>query len=305
MPSTTSHVKTSDGTDLLVRQWPPDEAEAGGAWAGAPWASVLLVHGIGEHSGRYEHVGDQMTAAGLEVQAYDQRGQGGSGGRRGDVERWSQFHDDLAERLAVVRAGAGGRPVVLYGHSFGGLVVAGYLLTDRPRPDVAVLTSPGLDSELAGWKKALAPVLGRIAPTLAIPTGIKGETLSRDPSVAAKTAGDPLCVSVTTTRLGALAGEEQKRVRALAPGGFGIPTLVLHGEDDHLVPVAASAGFEDAPLVERRTYPGLRHELHNEPEGPAIIDEVIAWLRTKAIGAPGGRADPNAAGAVDVQTPIG
>ena len=305
MPSVISHQTAADGMDLLVRHWPPDEAEAGGAWAGSPWASVLIVHGLGEHSGRYEHVGDQMTGAGLEVQAYDHRGMGGSGGRRGDVERWSQLHDDLAERLEVVRAGAIGRPVVLYGHSLGGLIVAGYLLTDRPSPDIAVLTSPALDSDLPGWKKALAPILGRIVPTLAIPTGIKGETLSRDPSVAAKTVDDALCVKVTTTRFGAEAGVEQARVRALAQKGFGIPTLVLHGEDDHLVPVSASAAFVGAPLIERRTYPGLRHELQNEPEGPAIIDEIIAWLRDKAIGAPAGRADRIAVRIDEVQAPIG
>ena len=305
MPSVVSHARAADGTDLLVRQWPPDEAEAGGAWAGRPWASVLIVHGIGEHSGRYEHVGDQMTAAGLEVQSYDQRGMGGSGGRRGDVEHWSQLHDDLAGRLAIVRAGAVGHPVVLYGHSLGGLIVAGYLLSDRPRPDVAVLTSPALDSELPGWKKRLAPVLARVAPTLAVPTGIDGATLSRDPSVAARTADDPFCVKVTTTRFGAQAGVEQARVRALASGGFGLPTLVMHGEDDHLVPVSASAVFGGAPLVDRRTYPGLRHELHNEPEGPVIIDEIVAWLRGKVIGAPDGRADPRPLMADEVQAPIG
>ncbi len=87
MPSIVSHASSADGTDILVRHWPAGEAEAGGAWAGAPWASVLLVHGLGEHSGRYEHVGDQLTAAGLEVTAYDHRGMGGSGGRRGDVEQ--------------------------------------------------------------------------------------------------------------------------------------------------------------------------------------------------------------------------
>jgi len=305
MPSVVSHATTADGINLLVRRWPTAEAEAGGAWAGAPWASVLLVHGLGEHSGRYENVGDQMTAAGLQVESYDQRGQGGSGGRRGDIERWSQFHDDLAERLAVVRSEAAGRPVVLYAHSFGGLVAAGYLLTDRPAPDIAVLTSPGLDSELAGWKKALAPIVGRLAPTLAIPTGIDGSTLSRDPAVAAKTVDDPSCVKVTTARFGAEAGTEQRRVRALASSGFGIPTLVLHGEDDHLVPVSASAVFEGAPLIERWTYPGLRHELHNEPEGPAIVDEIVAWLRDKAIGAPEGRADPRPVVAVEAQTPSG
>jgi alpha-beta hydrolase superfamily lysophospholipase len=282
MPSVVSHARATDGTDLLIRQWPPDEAEAGGAWAGAPWASVLLVHGIGEHSGRYEHVGDQLTGAGLEVQTYDHRGMGGSGGRRGDVERWSLLHDDLAARLAVVRAGSAMRPVVLYGHSLGGLIVAGYLLTDRPAPDLAVLSSPALDDGLPRWKKRLAPILGRIAPTLTIPTGINGETLSRDPAVAAKTVDDPLCVTFTTTRFGAEAGVEQARVQALASGGFGIPALVLHGEDDHLVPASASEPFAGAPLVERRTYPDLRHELHNEPEGPAILDDVIVWLRARS-----------------------
>ena len=286
MPSIVSHVTAADGTDLLVRRWPPADAEAGAARTWQPWASVLLVHGLGEHSGRYEHVGAQMAAAGLEVVAYDLRGMGGSGGRRGDVERWAQFHDDLGERLAAVRAGAGSRPVVVYGHSLGGLISAGYLLGDWPKPDVAVLSSPALDSTLPGWKKRLAVVMARIAPTLAIPNGIDGETLSRDPSVAAKTVDDPFCVKVSTARFGAAGLAEQARVRHEATRGFGIPTLVLHGEDDGLVPAAASEVLATAPLVERRTYPDLRHELHNEPEGPAIIDSIVAWIHEPAtIGA--------------------
>jgi alpha-beta hydrolase superfamily lysophospholipase len=291
MPSIVRHVTAADGTDLLVRHWPIDEAEAGGAWAGPTWGSVLLVHGLGEHSGRYEHVGDQLTGTGLEVAAYDHRGMGGSGGRRGDVEHWSQYHDDLAERLAVVRVGAGRQPVVLYGHSLGGLIVAGYLLSDRSPPDLAVLTSPALDSSLPGWKKRLAPVLARVAPTIAIKNDIDGSTLSRDPTVAARTVDDPSCVKVSTGRFGAEALIEQARVRRECTNGFGRPVLVLHGEDDGLVPVAASAVLASAPQVERRTYPGLRHELHNEPEGSAIIDEVIAWLRERATIA----AQPNIA----------
>jgi alpha-beta hydrolase superfamily lysophospholipase len=279
MPSLVSHVTTADGIVLLTRHWPADEAEAGGAWAGPPWLSVLLVHGLGEHSGRYEHVGDQLTAAGIDTYAYDHRGNGASGGRRGHVDRWSQLHDDLAERLAAVRAASPGRPVALYGHSMGGLVVAGYCLTDWPKPDLAVLGSPGLDSTLSRWKLALAPLLGRLLPTLAVPNGIDGTTISRDPSVAAKSAADPLCTSASTARIAAESLREQARVRALAPGGLGIPTLVIHGEDDGLVPVGASAGFQDAPLTTRRTYPGLRHELHNEPEGPAVVEDVIDWLR--------------------------
>ena len=203
MTSTVSHVTTADGTDLLVRHWP----------ARAPWAFVLLVHGLGEHSGRYEHVGDRFAAAGLETYAYDLRGNGGSGGRRGHVDRWSQLHDDLGERLAAVRLAAAGRPVVLYGHSLGGMIVLGYLLSARPKPDLAVVASPALDSRLPGWKKAIAPVLGRIAPTLAIPNGIDGRTLSRDPAVAEKAAQDPACARTSTARFAAEGFAEQARIR--------------------------------------------------------------------------------------------
>lgn len=290
MSSIVRHVPAADGTDLLVRHWPADEAEAGGAWAGKPWAFVLLVHGLSEHSGRYEHVGDQLTGAGLDVTAYDHRGMGGSGGRRGDVEQWSQYHDDLAEQLAVVRSAAGGKPVVLYAHSLGGLIAAGYLLSDRPKPDLAVLSSPALDSTLPGWKKRVAVVAAKVRPTAELDTDIRGETLSRDPSVAARTVDDPFCVKVSTVRFGAEALAEQARVNRLASGGFGIPTLVFHGLDDGLVPAEASEILENAPLVERRTYAGLRHELHNEPEGPEVIDEIIAWLRQQTAGEPVGLA---------------
>src|SRR5918993_881317 len=230
MPSIVTHAAASDGTELLVRHWIASP-EPGTAVGVAPWASVLLVHGLGEHSGRYEDVGHQMTAAGLDVHAYDHRGFGRSGGRRGHVDRWEQYHDDLAERLAAVRASADGRHVVLYGHSMGGLVILGYLLTERPKPDLVVLSSPALDSTLASWKKALVPKLSRIVPTLTIPNGIDG------------------------------------------------PTLVLHGLDDVLVPARATEILGSLPNVERRTYPGLRHELHNEPEGPAIVAEIIDWIR--------------------------
>jgi alpha-beta hydrolase superfamily lysophospholipase len=282
MTSIVSHTTVTDGTDLLVRHWPADEAEAGGAWAGAPWASVLIVHGLGDHSGRYDHVGDQFAAAGLDAWAYDWRGQGGSSGRRGHVDRWSQMHDDLEERLVAVRAGAGGRPLVLYGHSVGGLIVAGYLtLPDRPFPEMAVLTAPALDSTLPGWKLSLARVLGRFVPGFEIPNDFDPATLSRDRSVGERAAAEASTARATTARFGAEALAEQARVRREC-GRITIPTLVLHGLDDGLIPPTASEVLETSPSVERRTYPGLRHELHNEPEGPQIIDEVITWSRERA-----------------------
>ena len=136
--------------------------------------------------------------------------------------------------------------MVLYGHSMGGLVVLGYLLTDRPRPDLVVLSSPALDSTLAEWKKTLAPTLSRIVPTLAIPNGIDGRTLSRDPAVADKVGADPLATKASTTRFGAEALAEQARVRR-DYAGLTLPTLVLHGLDDGLVPPQASEILGHAP----------------------------------------------------------
>lgn len=269
--SATETVAARDGTELLVRHWTA---------SGEPWASVLLVHGLAEHSGRYEHVGQQLAAAGLEVDAYDQRGFGGSAGRRAFVDRWSLNHDDLEDRLTAVRSAAGGRPVVLFGHSLGGLIALGYVLAEpsRPLPDLLVLSAPALESTIPGWKRLLARVLGAVAPHVEVRNAFDGSILSRDRSVGERYQADPLNQHATTTRFGALAIAEQARVRAALPG-LSIPTLVYHGEDDDLVPTDASAPLGDVPGVLRRTYPGLRHESHNEPEGAAVIADVIAWLR--------------------------
>jgi acylglycerol lipase len=267
--STTLRALPDDGTELFVRNWRP---------ADEPWAFVLLVHGIAEHSGRYEHVGVRLVAAGLDVTAYDQRGFGASGGRRAFVARWGTVHDDLEEQLASVRARAGDRPVVVYGHSLGGLIALGHVLTDRPKPDLLVLSAPAIEAAVPAWKRALARVLSRVAPNAEVKNAFDGADLSRDPAIAEAYFADPLNVHRTTTRFAAVALAEQSRVKSVL-GGLAIPTLVIHGTADRIVPVASSEGLETIPGVTRRTYADHRHELHNEPDGPAIVDDVIAWLR--------------------------
>jgi lysophospholipase len=175
--SVTTTTQARDGTPILVRHWLP---------AGTPWASVVLVHGIAEHSGRYEDVGGWLAEAGLEVLGYDQRGFGGSGGRRAYADRWAQVHDDLAERIAAARAGAGERPLVLWGHSLGGLIALGYCVSDGPRPlpDALVLSAPALASSTPGWQRVMARVLTKVAPTLPVKNAFDGSVLSRDPGVA-------------------------------------------------------------------------------------------------------------------------
>lgn len=287
MTSSTEVTTAADGTKLLVRRWAPPSPG---------WASLLIVHGIAEHSGRYEHVGARLAEAGLDVEAYDQRGFGASEGRRAFVESWSIVLDDLGGRLADVRARAAGHPVVLYGHSLGGLTALGYALTDRPKPDALVLSAPAIDAAIPAWKRAVAKALGRVAPTYQIKNDLDGADLSRDPAIAEAYFADPLNCHTTTSRFAAAALAEQTRVQSLV-GELSIPTLVIHGTADAIVPIASSERLASIPSVTRRIYADHRHELHNEPDGTAILDDVIAWLREQVVAAdPEPRPISNAAG---------
>lgn len=284
MGSTIGSVTTRDGLTLRTRHWAP---------TGEPWASLLLVHGLSEHSGRYERVGDWLAAAGIDTWAYDQRGWGGSSGPRGDLERWDDLLDDLAERLAALRTvSPPGRPLVLYGHSMGGLVATGYVLSDRPRPDLLVLSAPGIDSGHSRTLRLLATTVDRIAPTWRPPAIHHGALLSRDPAVGEAFRVDPLAVHDPTARFGARAFAAQRTTREaldrLRASGrpFPVRTLVIHGDDDRVVPAASSERYAAFPNVDRRLWPGLRHEVHNEPEGEQVIGEVIAWLREQAAVVP-------------------
>jgi acylglycerol lipase len=283
MASTTDTATTRDGVRILTRHWAAER----------PHAALLIVHGLGEHSGRYEEVGDQFAAAGIEAFAWDLRGCGASGGERAWVDSWSQFHDDVQDRLGAVRAAIPGRPVVLYGHSMGGLIALGYAESDRPPPDLLVLSAPSIDDSLAAWKHALGPILGRIAPHLRISNGVSPAMRSSDPERHRQVQADPLMLHASTTRFGALAFAEQARVRAGAHR-LSAPTLVIHGEADPIVPIAASAPLAAISGVTRRTYPDHRHELHLERDGPAIVAGVIDWLNAQL--APPGTGEP--AGAV-------
>ncbi len=276
-----SSAQVADGTNLRTLHWLP---------AGEPWAVAEIVHGLGEHGGRYDNVAEALTGAGIDTWAYDHRGNGGSGGPRVYVERWPILHDDLEARLTTLRDANPGLPLVLYGHSLGGLVACGYVLSgqDRLLPDALVLSAPGLEADLPGWKKSLAGTLTGIVPRLKIANGLPKGSLSRDPAVGAKADADPLCSTKSTVRWAAEAFAEQDRLRALLPGlaSMPVPTYVLHGAADPIVPVRATQVLEGKGNVMRRVHEGLRHEQHHEPEHEAVLAEVVAWLR-ETLGAPG------------------
>lgn len=271
MPAVTSLDATRDGLTQLRRHWAVE----------TPVAAMLLVHGIGEHTGRYEHVGDHFAAKGIDVLAADNRGHGQSGGKRGHVDSFDQFLDDVEDLLVERRTL--GVPVVLFGHSLGGLICSTYLVSDRPQPDLAVLSAPALGAEVPAWQRIAAPVMHRIAPSLFIKGPIDGSILSRDPEVGAAYESDPLRVPGATAGLGQAIFTTMAATSA-SLDALQVPTYVLHGAADELVPPRFSAPLADVEGVTYRSWPGLRHECLNEPEQVEVMDEIAAWLLEQLAG---------------------
>ncbi|HEX9762172.1 MAG TPA: alpha/beta fold hydrolase, partial [Acidimicrobiia bacterium] len=133
------------GTEL-VRDWLP---------SGDSRATVVLVHGLAEHSGRYERTGGLLAGAGLRVRSFDLIGAGASGGPRWDIDDWERYHDQIESHVVFARDQ--GKPVVLMGPSMGGTLVLDYVISDRAKPDMVVASAPALGGG-AGWQRALAPV---------------------------------------------------------------------------------------------------------------------------------------------------
>ncbi|WP_263787175.1 alpha/beta hydrolase [Salinibacter grassmerensis] len=272
-PSTEADTfRTYDGLSLATRQWMP---------SGPPKAHVLLVHGYAEHCGRYDHVADALVGQGAAVHAYDQRGHGRSEGRQAYVDHFEQYLADLdAFRLHV--APEDEKPVVLFGHSMGGLVTLLYVLNRRPEVHGLLLSAPAIEvnPDLAPVLRRTAQVLGRFAPTLPTVRSPQG-SISRDPAVLEDAMNDPLNYhGRTLARTGAellrAGNEAQHRLHELTT-----PFLVFHGTADPLVSPTGSRHLHEqasAPDKTLKLYDGLYHETLNEPEREHVLGDVSTWL---------------------------
>ncbi len=267
MTSTTSQLMANDGLGLLVRRWACD----------SPRARILIVHGLGEHSGRYDHVGDYFVSNGFDVTAFDLRGHGASGGNRVDIESFEEFLDDLELILDETKDDL---PLIVYGHSMGGLIGASYAMSNRHQPDFYVLSAPAMSADAPAALRVGAKVLNRIRPTLRLANSIKGEQLSKDPAVGEKYFADPLVETKATARFGAILFAQMESIREEYER-LARPTLVFHGAEDSLVPPHASAPLAALQNVERKVFAGLRHETHNEPEHEEVLAYVVSWLEAK------------------------
>ncbi len=269
----TATFTTRDGTELLERAWT----------VASPKACVIIIHGYGEHCGRYGHVAQRFNEENFSVYSYDQRGHGESPGKRGTVGDFGPLRDDLDDFLKEVRRLVGSVPIFLFGHSMGGLVLA--LFTIKYSPDVR-----GLLFSSAGVKAAnvsfvlrfIATVLARIAPDQPVlELDITG--LSRVPEVVDRYNADPL---VYHGKIGALTGRALMKAIDFVGLHFEeitLPLIALHGTEDRLVSHSASellyekAGSKDKSL---KLYEGAYHEVFNDLGSDEFMDDSVDWIKS-------------------------
>lgn len=260
----------SDAAEIFWQEWLPESQ---------PRAVLVLVHGLGEHSTRYTHLAQRFNGEGIAVVALDLRGHGKTPGTRGvmDVDK---VLGDIGELLASAHDRFPQTPIVIFGHSLGGLLTMTYTVRNTPPVVAQIASAPALDSELREQrlKFALAKLLGGIVPDIVLPTGLDSTGLSRDPAVVAAYDADPLVHDKGSTGLakGTFAAMDDMMTQTTFP----LPLLIVHGTADRLTVPAASSIFVnqvtgDVTLIE---YEGMYHEPHNEPEQAEVFADMMQWL---------------------------
>ena len=265
--------KSRDGLELFAQVWEPQVV--------SPRAVVCLVHGVGEHSSRYEHVAEAFGKEGFVLFGFDQRGHGRSGGLRGHITSIEDFLQDIDLLLEQARIRYPGLPIILYGHSLGGILVLHYSLKRKPDIKGVIATSSGLHTavEEQKLKVVAAKILGLIMPTTQMPSGLDPKALSRDESVVETYINDPL----VHDKLSLGFGKVMIGVTAWTlehAGEFPLPLLLLHGKNDAIAYPSSSTEFA-AALKDRCTlvlWDGAYHELHNEPEKMEVFKTMTMWM---------------------------
>jgi acylglycerol lipase len=265
--------KTADGLAVFAQSWEPDTL--------SPKGVVCLVHGIGEHSARYAHVAEAFTKAGYVLFCMDLRGHGKSEGPRGHFPSIDAVIRDIDRLLEQARIRYPGVPLILYGHSLGGILVLYYGLKQKPDVKGIIATSSGLRTALEKQpaKIVAAKILGSLMPGVSLPTGLDKNAISQDKEVVAVYSADPLVhdrmsLGFGKTMLGVI-GWTFKHAKE-----FSLPLLLMHGKSDTIAYPSGSEEIaaqvkEDCKLV---LWENGWHELHNEPFKVEVFKTMIAWM---------------------------
>lgn len=262
----------SGGTSGFWQAWLPD-ADAR--------AVVVIVHGLGEHGGRYDHVARRFAAAGFACYAADHYGHGRSDGGRANIGRMDRIVDDLSEFVGFATAHTPGVPLFLLGHSMGGLIALQYATGDPA--ELAGLVLSGAATKIEAGSPLLrgaARLLSAATPNLGVLT-LPPEDVSRDPDVVAAYRADPL---VHHGKVPARTGAELLATSQALPDRLErlrIPMLIMHGTEDRLATPEGSRMVHQRATMQDRTlrlYDGLHHEIFNEPEHDEVLGDVVAWM---------------------------
>lgn len=270
-------LKSNDDLDLFCQGWLPETS---------PKAVICLVHGLGEHSGRYAHVAEFFNLAGYAVIGFDLRGHGKSDGQRGHAPSFEAFMQDIDRLFEETNHRFPDLPRFLYGHSLGGVLVLNYALRRKPSVRGVIATSSGLRTALEDQKVkvTLAKVLGTLFPTGSLPSGLDPATLSRDPSVVTAYRTDPLVHDAISFGMGKYLLEAIRWAFEHA-AEFPVPLLLVHGTQDVLAFPSGSQDFAarvpgDCTL---KLWEDLYHETHNEPEKAQVLEFTRQWLDARLV----------------------
>ncbi len=261
------------GVRIVYDVWTPE---------GPPRAVVVLSHGLGEHARRYDHVARGFGDAGLVTYALDHRGHGRSGGKRVLVRDISEYTGDFDTLVRIATREHPGLRCVVLGHSMGGGIVFAYGVERPDSYDMMVLSGPAVaaQDQVSPLLVLAAKVLGVLVPGLPVQE-LDVEAISRDPAVVAAYNDDPLVYhGKVPAGLGRALLQVGETMPQRAPA-LTAPLLVVHGSEDRLIPVAGSHRLVDrvgSTDVELKVYPGLYHEVFNEPERDQVLHDVVSWI---------------------------
>ena len=272
--------KSPSNIDIYAQGWWPDENKYK-----QPKAFILLIHGLGEHSGRYQHVAEFFTHHGFALLSCDRSGHGKSGNKRGHVCKYEEVYDDIVKLHSEATRRHSGVPVFLYGHSMGGGIVIDYLLNKKHTGLKGVIaTSPLLEPAFKppSFLLFLGKIMRSVYPKFSQDNQLDVNMISRDPLAVDAYINDPLVHSKVTseTALGMLSSGENslKTVEKV-----NLPLLLLHGDKDGLTSHIATNKFADKATgdVTLKIWEGGYHELHNEPEKLEVLDYIYQWILQK------------------------
>lgn len=261
-------------TELYYQHWHPE---------GETRAVIAIVHGFGEHCGRYTNVVKHFVPRGYAVFGFDHRGHGRSPGKRGHINEWSEYRNDVRAFIKLVSEHEPGKPLFIMGHSLGGLITLEYVLRHPEGLKGVIASGPLLvQAGLSPVVVATAKVLSRIAPSMSLSTGLDAGTISRDPAAVQAYKQDPLVHGTGTPRLSTEITAAQKWTFEHADD-LKLPLLVIVGGEDKLVPPEGGRRFFDTvtfPDKQKLDYPGAFHETHNDIIAPQVMADVERWLET-------------------------